>query len=170
MVQKSQKIYPSLIVPRKSDLCYATTNRQEAVIQIASIVDTILVVGSATSSNTGALVKTIKSLEKKVYMLNNVSELKDITIFGEQIAITAGASAPDHIVQEIINEINPKELDFFTNIEEEEYFPLPVELRKIYKNTAVLLNRIFPKSKIKNKSKIFSNDKEWTATDALVSL
>ena len=170
ILEKSQNSYPNLVVPRKSDLCYATTNRQEAVIQISSKVDTVLVVGSATSSNTKSLVKTINSLGKDVHMLNNVDELSQITTIGKQIAITAGASAPDHIVQEIIYKLNPKEIEYFTCIEEEEYFPLPIELRKIYTNTSIILNHIFPKSKTNNTYKIFPNDKEWTATDALIAL
>ena len=142
----------------------------QAVANIATEVDTILVVGSATSSNTKALVSTIKNLGKNVHMLNNVDEINKIKNIGKKIAITAGASAPDHIVQVIINTINPAEIDIFTSIEEDEYFPLPVELRKIYNNTAKLLNHIFPQAQQSKTSKIFSNDKEWTATDALLAL
>lgn len=170
ILDKAQSNYPNLKIPKKNDLCYATTNRQEAVIKVASEVDTILVVGSATSSNTKALVSTIKNLGKNVHMLNNVDEINNIENIGNKIAITAGASAPDHIVQEIINTINPREIDLFTSIEEDEYFPLPVELRKIYNNTAKLLNHIFPQAQKSKTSKIFSNDKEWTATDALLAL
>jgi len=170
ILKRAQSNYPNLRIPKKNDLCYATTNRQEAVIKVASEVDTILVVGSGTSSNTKALVNTIKNLGTNVYMLNNVDEIKKIKNIGQKIAITAGASAPDHIVQEIINTINPREIDIFTSIEEDEYFPLPVELRKIYNNTAKLLNHIFPEAQKAKTSKIFSNDKEWTATDALLAL
>ena len=170
ILETSKDLYPNLIVPRKSDLCYATTNRQEAAKEIAPEVDTILVVGSSTSSNTKALVKTINNLDTEVYMLNNVDEINKIKDLGKRVAITAGASAPDHIVQEIINKINPKKIEYFINTEEEEYFPLPIELRKIYKNTEVLLHQIFPKSKINKSKRTFANDREWTATDALVAL
>ena len=102
-----------------------------------------------------------------LFIAEEIIQFKDL---GKRVAITAGASAPDHIVQEIINKINPKKIEYFVNTEEEEYFPLPIELRKVYKNTEVLLNRIFPKAQLNNSNRIFSNDREWTATDALIAL
>jgi len=170
ILKKSKELYPEIKIPRKSDLCYATTNRQEAVIQIAPKVDTVIVVGSITSSNTNALVNTVKNLDINVLRINNVDELNETHKLGEKIAITAGASAPDHIVEQIISKINPKNIQHFTNIEEEEYFPLPIELRKIQKNLITILNQIFPQLKETNNIPNKVRDRDWTATDALKEL
>ena len=170
ILEKSKKLYPEITIPRKSDLCYATTNRQEAVIQIAHKVATIIVVGSTTSSNTNALVNTVMNLNANVLRVNNVDELDDVSALGESVAITAGASAPDHIVEQIINKISPNTITHFTNIEEEEYFPLPIELRKLHRNISAILYHIFPKSSSTNVKSHKSSDRDWTATDALGEL
>ena len=170
ILEKSKELYPGITIPRKSDLCYATTNRQEAVIQIAPKVDTVIVVGSITSSNTNALVNTVKNLDTNVLRINNVDELDEIHNLGENIAITAGASAPDHIVEQIISKISPNIIQHFTNIEEEEYFPLPIELRKIHKNMTTILNLIFPQLNGTNIPSNKGRDRNWTATDALREL
>ena len=170
ILQKSKILYPNLITPRKSDLCYATTNRQLAVKAIAENVDTIIVVGSSTSSNTNALVNTVNEYNTHSLRINSVDELRACPTLEGDIAITAGASAPDHIVDQIIEEINPETIEVFTNTNEEEYFPLPVELRKIHKNLDLFLNHIFPLAKNTQGNFDISNDKGWTATDALNEL
>ena len=170
ILQKSKSLYPNLITPRKSDLCYATTNRQLAVKAIAEDVDTIIVVGSSTSSNTNALVNTVNEYNTRSLRINSVDELRASPTLEGDIAITAGASAPDHIVNQIIEEINPEIVEVFTNTNEEEYFPLPVELRKIHKNLDLFLNHIFPLAKNTKGDIDISNDKDWTATDALNEL
>lgn len=170
ILNKSKSLYPNLTTPRKSDLCYATTNRQLAVKAIANLVDAIIVVGSSTSSNTNALVNTVEKYQTKALRINSVDELKEHSTLVGNIAITAGASAPDHIVNQIINEINPEKIEVYTNTNEEEYFPLPIELRKIHKNLDIILNYIFPLSKNASSNRDIANDKEWTATDALNEL
>jgi len=170
ILEKSKELYPNITIPRKSDLCYATTNRQEAVIQISPKVDTVIVVGSTTSSNTNALVNTVKSLQVNVLRINSVEELDDIHELGENVAITAGASAPDHIVEQIIKKISPNVIQHFTNIEENEYFPLPIELRKVRKNITTILYHIFPKLSEINVEPYNTSDRDWTATDALREL
>lgn len=163
------KKFPNLNMPRKSDLCYATTNRQEAVINVSSLVDVVLVVGSDTSSNTKALVSTIKSLGKESYRVNTTSEIDKLKLSGKNVAVTAGASAPDHIVQEIIKKLEPKNTEFFENTNETEYFPLPKELRSNITTLSNFLLEIFPSNKV-DPIRSVNKDKQWTATEALSSL
>ena len=77
------------------------------------MVDIVLVVGSDTSSNTKALVSTIKNLGKESYRVNTTEEIDNLDLKDKNVAVTAGASAPDHIVQEIINKLQPKRNNIF---------------------------------------------------------
>ena len=129
IVKKLKARFPSIVGPHKEDICYATTNRQEAVINVSSMVDVVLVVGSDTSSNTKALVSTIRNLGKESFRVNTTEEIDNLDLKDKNVAVTAGASAPDHIVQEIINKLKPNETIYFENTDETEYFPLPKELR-----------------------------------------
>tara|TARA_Y100000741_G_scaffold317668_1_gene264543 strand:- start:530 stop:1561 length:1032 start_codon:yes stop_codon:yes gene_type:complete len=166
---KAKEKYPNLKMPRKNDLCYATTNRQEAIINISDKVNLVIVVGSSTSSNTNALVTSLNNIGKEVYRVETTDDIKNINLENKDIAITAGASAPDHIVQNIVDYINPKKIDYYIDTNETEYFPLPVELRTNIKNLTNFLSSMFPENKIKSEYGI-KNDKSWSATEALTSL
>ena len=169
IMEYSQNKYNKLKMPRKSDLCYATTNRQEAILEILPKVDCVLVVGSENSSNTKALVSMVQNKGVTAYRVDNVKDLDGISLNGN-IAITAGASAPDHIVYEIIDNINPINLEYFKLKEEVEYFPLPQQLRKNIRLISNFLNN-FNESIIKPETTLgINNDKDWTATEALNSL
>ena len=169
IMEYSQNKYNKLKMPRKSDLCYATTNRQEAILEILPKVDCVLVVGSENSSNTKALVSMVQNKGVTAYRVDNVKDLDGISLNGN-IAITAGASAPDHIVYEIIDNINPINLEYFKLKEEVEYFPLPQQLRKNIRLISNFLNN-FNESVNKPDTKLgINNDKDWTATEALNSL
>ena len=169
IMEYSKNKYKQLKMPRKSDLCYATTNRQEAILEIIPKVDCVLVVGSENSSNTKALVTMVQNKGITAYRVDNVKDLDGINLNGN-IAITAGASAPDHIVYEIIDKINPINLEYFKLKEEIEYFPLPQQLRKNIRLISNFLNN-FNESISKPKTKLgINNDKDWTATEALNSL
>ena len=128
IMMSSKDKFKNLNMPRKSDLCYATTNRQNAVLEVLPNVDSVLVVGSENSSNTKALVKMVESKNIKSYRIEDTDDLKNINIDGN-IAITAGASAPDHLVFDIIKELKPDQIIDFNHKNESEYFPLPKELR-----------------------------------------
>ena len=169
ILDKLQKEYQNIELPRKSDLCYATTNRQKALINISDKVDIVFVVGSSTSSNTNALVTTISNLGKEAHRIETLEDLEELDIKNKNVAITAGASAPEHIVNEISNFLNPKNLEFYTDTTEEEYFPLPKELRSNIYGLSKLLKNMFPKN---NKEAVngISKDKSWSATEALSSL
>ena len=169
ILDKAKNEFENIELPRKSDLCYATTNRQKALINISNKVDKVLVVGSSTSSNTNALVTTINNLGKDAYRIETLDDLKNLNLDGTDVAITAGASAPDHIVKEITEHLNPNNLEFYIDTTEEEYFPLPKELRRNITGLSKLLNNMFPKN---NKEALngISKDKSWSATEALSSL
>lgn len=98
-----QKKYPTLIAPPLEDICYATTNRQEAVRALAQEVDLVLVVGSRASSNSNRLVETAKLRGVAAHLIDgpehiDVNWLKDVT----RVGITAGASAPEDVVQSVV--------------------------------------------------------------------
>ena len=169
ILNKAKSEYENLELPRKSDLCYATTNRQKALINISNKVDKVLVVGSSTSSNTNALVTTINNLGKDAYRIETLADLRNLDLDGSDVAITAGASAPDHIVKEITEHLNPNNLEFYIDTTEEEYFPLPKELRRNITGLSKLLKNMFPKND-KDALNGISKDKSWSATEALSSL
>ena len=100
--------YQELELPRKSDLCYATTNRQEAVLEVLSNVEMVLVVGSENSSNTNALVKMVEDNNIKAVRVENPDDIDNIELT-KNIAITAGASAPDHIVCLLYTSPSPRD-------------------------------------------------------------
>ena len=169
ILNKARSEYENIELPRKSDLCYATTNRQKALINISNKVDKVLVVGSSTSSNTNALVTTINNLGKDAYRIETLDDLRNLNLVGKDVAITAGASAPDHIVKEITEHLNPNNLEFYIDTTEEEYFPLPKELRRNITGLSKLLKNMFPKND-KDALNGISKDKSWSATEALSSL
>ena len=166
---KAKDKFPTLKLPRKNDLCYATTNRQKAIINISNKVDLVIVVGSSTSSNTNALVRSLSNIGKEAYRIESIIDLKTIDLDNKDIAITAGASAPDHMVQNIIEFIKPQNINFYNDTDETEYFPLPVELRDNIKNLSNFISAMFPENKTKSEHGV-KNDRTWSATEALSSL
>ena len=169
IMMSSKDKFKNLNMPRKSDLCYATTNRQSAVLEVLPNVDSVLVVGSENSSNTKALVKMVESKNIKSYRIEDTDDLKNINIDGN-IAITAGASAPDHLVFDIIKELEPDQIIDFNHKNESEYFPLPKELRNNVKLISSFLEIFNQSESIPEKKNGILNDKNWSATEALTSL
>ena len=161
--------YQQLELPRKSDLCYATTNRQEAVLEVLSDVEMVLVVGSENSSNTNALVKMVENNDVKAVRVESPDDIDNIELTNN-IAITAGASAPDHLVYDIIKKLNPKDLIDFEFKDEEEYFPLPNQLRKNISNISEFLSLLNNSEKKPDANFGVKNDRNWTATESLASL
>ncbi len=145
--ESAQRKFPDVWMPNRSDLCFATTNRQLAVREVSSRSDVAVVIGSANSSNTIALARTAKRYgAKEVYRINDPSELPD-NISGV-VAVTAGASAPEDLVEAVIAKLDPKAGTEEVNVtEEEEYFPPPPELRDLLKalSAAVALSLLAPK-------------------------
>ena len=169
IMMKSKNKFENLDMPRKSDLCYATTNRQSAILEVLPNVNTVLVVGSENSSNTKALVKMVESKNVQAFRIEDTSDLKEIKINGN-IAITAGASAPDHLVFNIISELKPTQIVDFEHKNESEYFPLPKELRNNVKLISSFLEVFNDSEFVPEKKNGISNDRNWSATEALSSL
>ena len=124
--------YPNLKTARRSDLCYATTNRQTAIRQLAERCDVILVVGSENSSNTQALVRVANKDGTPTYRVDGPGDINQEWLRGASIVgVTAGASAPDQRVREVIAAIEPRDgVSPLSITDEDEYFPLPPSLRR----------------------------------------
>lgn len=124
--------FPLITGPKKDDICYATQNRQDSVKMLAQQCDLVLVVGSPNSSNSNRLREVAKNLGKPAYLIDNATELKPEWLQNKpRVGITAGASAPEVLVQEVIDRL--KELGASTvreaeGIEEKVVFPLPKAL------------------------------------------
>ncbi|MCL5973799.1 MAG: 4-hydroxy-3-methylbut-2-enyl diphosphate reductase [Actinobacteria bacterium] len=135
-------------MPGRSDLCYATTNRQAAIASIAPRVDTLVVIGSANSSNTRALERVARSEGiRRVLRINSEAELPD-DISGV-VGITAGASAAEDVVAKVVERLHPREgSEIVSAVTEDEFFPAPPELRELLTGlsaaTALLLERESP--------------------------
>ena len=123
--------YPDVWSPGRSDLCFATTNRQSALMSIAPRVESLIVIGSANSSNTRALEKlAIEAGCPRVFRINSVEELPD-DLTGI-VGVTAGASAPEDLVQAVVRHLNPSQgVETVRATEEDEYFPPPRNIRDL---------------------------------------
>ena len=134
IVAALQARFPAMVAPHKEDICYATTNRQEAVKAVAPKVDALLVVGSPNSSNTQRLREVGERAGCKLARLVLRADDIDWSEFGaiSSLAITAGASAPEVLVEEIIDAFAARyavEVETISTAEESVFFPLPRELR-----------------------------------------
>ena len=123
--------YPSVWSPGRSDLCFATTNRQSALMEMAPRCDAIVVIGSANSSNTRALEKlAVAAGCPRVYRVNGAEELP--ADLAGTVGVTAGASAPEELVEAIIARLAPLHgVEHMRVTEEDEYFPPPRNIRDL---------------------------------------
>ncbi|NNN07876.1 MAG: 4-hydroxy-3-methylbut-2-enyl diphosphate reductase [Acidimicrobiaceae bacterium] len=131
---------PDIWMPNRSDLCFATTNRQGALREIASSADAVVVIGSANSSNTVALTDVARSVgSPRVFRVNGASELPND--LNGVVAVTAGASAPESLVTQVVEYLNASQgVDTFEFTTEDEYFPPPPELREILRALSATLD------------------------------
>jgi 4-hydroxy-3-methylbut-2-enyl diphosphate reductase len=131
LMESARQRFPDLWMPNRSDLCFATTNRQAALKAIASEADAVVVIGSANSSNTVALETVARASGcPRVLRINEADELPD-DLHGT-VGVTAGASAPEALVQEVISRLAPRNgVTEVTETTEDEYFPPPPELREL---------------------------------------
>ena len=168
VMDEASERFPDLKTARKSDLCYATTNRQAAVQELTSECDLLLVVGSHNSSNTQALVRVSEENDVPAYRIDFASDIKDEWLMGAKVVgVTAGASAPDHLVQEVIDRLDPTNgFEVWSSTEEEEYFPLPPQLRAFVTTLQQLVEAGVTASK-QGEGSWLENDRDWTATEAL---
>ncbi|MCC8372854.1 MULTISPECIES: 4-hydroxy-3-methylbut-2-enyl diphosphate reductase [Photorhabdus] len=125
--------FPNIVGPRKDDICYATTNRQEAVRDLASDADVVLVVGSKNSSNSNRLAELAQRVGKPAYLIDSAEDIKEEWITGiSLVGVTAGASAPDILVQQVIERLKYLGADSVQELhgrEENIVFEVPKELR-----------------------------------------
>ena len=132
IVEALTKKFPSIVQPRKQDICYATQNRQDAVKFMAPQVELVIVVGSTTSSNSNRLRELSEKLGVPSYMVDAPEQLKPEWFVGKKrVGLTAGASAPESLAQAIvarIQEFGPRSVRALAGVVEDVTFSLPKNL------------------------------------------
>lgn len=132
IVEALTKKFPKIVQPRKQDICYATQNRQDAVKFMAPQVEVVIVVGSATSSNSNRLRELAEKLGVPAYMVDAPEQLKPEWFVGKKrVGLTAGASAPESLAQSIvkrIQEFGPRQVRPLDGVVEDVTFSLPKNL------------------------------------------
>ncbi len=132
IVARLKERFPLIRGPKSQDICYATENRQMAVKGVAQFCDLLLVVGSANSSNSKRLVEVGQNYAVKSYLVNDWEEVKSEWLEGvNNVGVTAGASAPEHLVEAIVMELKAHgfgEMEEVEMVEEDVRFSLPSEL------------------------------------------
>jgi 4-hydroxy-3-methylbut-2-en-1-yl diphosphate reductase len=123
--------FPDVWTPGRSDLCFATTNRQAALMELAHRCDVVVVIGSANSSNTRALEQLAREEGcERVFRVNAVEELPDD--LAGTVGVTAGASAPEELVDAVLEFLAPRAgVELVDVTEEDEYFPPPRNIREL---------------------------------------
>lgn len=135
VIRRLEERFPHIEHPPKEDICYATTNRQHAVRELIDQADLLLVLGSQNSSNSRRLMEIGQAAGKRAHLIDRRQELQAEWFAGvETVLVTAGASAPEVVVQEVIDHICDHygaTIDEVTTREEHVTFPLPRELRTL---------------------------------------
>ncbi|HJV52496.1 MAG TPA: 4-hydroxy-3-methylbut-2-enyl diphosphate reductase [Noviherbaspirillum sp.] len=129
IVAALKRKFPNISEPKRGDICYATTNRQEAVKFMAPQVDLVIVVGSPNSSNSNRLREVAEKKGTAAYMVDNASQINPSWLEGRsRVGVTAGASAPEVLVQAVIDrlkELGAKSVRPLAGVEENVTFPMP---------------------------------------------
>lgn len=132
IVARLKERFPSIQGPKAQDICYATENRQLAVKAVVPLCQVLLVVGSQNSSNSRRLVEVCEKMGVPAYLIDDLSEVRAEWLEGiETVAVTAGASAPENLVEELIGSLQRRGFDQLEEMEIKEEnvrFNLPVEL------------------------------------------
>ena len=134
IIAKLKEKFPNIIGPEAGDLCYATGNRQAAVLDLCSQVDLLLVVGAKNSSNSSRLMELGLEQGIKSHLIESVHDLDPEWFQGvETVGLSSGASAPEILVQEVVDWIKakytPVEVENFVKLVESTKFNLPKELQ-----------------------------------------
>ena len=160
--------FPSLWMPGRSDLCFATTNRQDALAEIAPRSDSVVVIGSPNSSNTVALVKMAAAAGcSRIQRINDVAELP--ADLAGVVGVTAGASAPESLVRAVLDRLDPVEgVEEVSVIDEDEYFPPPAELRHLLRG--MLAGLAVGLGGPLEPGPLLSGDRDLAAADVLAGL
>ncbi len=167
VMDDAKAAYPDLWTARRSDLCYATTNRQAAVNRLVEECDLILVVGSENSSNTQALVRVARDRGVAAHRIDGADEIDPEWLAGaEVVGLTAGASAPDHLVQEVIETVDARlGFELLRVTDEDEYFPLPPQLRSLITTLQALVEASLTAPA--TGGGWMEDDRAWSASQAL---
>lgn len=135
VIERLRQRFPEIACPPKEDICYATTNRQEAVSALAPLADVVLVLGSQNSSNSRRLQEIAAELGKPSHLIDGAAEIQpEWFVACKTVLITAGASAPEAVVEECVNFLIERfgaAVEQVTIREEHVHFPIPRELRSL---------------------------------------
>src|SRR5262245_58232243 len=134
-IEAIKKRFPKVRFPTKDDICYATTNRQNAVSEFSPQVDLVLVIGSKNSSNSQRLVERAKEAGKAAYLIDDESEIDPAWFAGKNaVLVTAGASAPEHLVKNLLDRLKREfaaTVETRTLVEEDVSFELPKSVKSL---------------------------------------
>ena len=134
IINRLRERFPSIIGPRTDDICYATTNRQAAVKQMAPHCDLVLVIGSRNSSNSNRLVEVAREHGAASHLIDNESQVEEAWLDGvETVGITSGASAPEELVRRLVEFFRARGVDDvseFEVVQEDVRFMLPKTIRQ----------------------------------------
>jgi 4-hydroxy-3-methylbut-2-enyl diphosphate reductase len=169
LMESARRRFPDLWMPNRSDLCFATTNRQAALKAIADRSDAVVVIGSANSSNTVALEKVARASGcPTVVRVNEAGEVPgDLT---GTVGVTAGASAPEALVTEVLERLAPASgVEVVSVTTEDEYFPPPPELRELLRALGTTLG-VLSASPAPTSADPVAEDRSTSAADVLETL
>src|ERR671930_2197219 len=134
IIARLRERFPGIVGPRTDDICYATTNRQAAVRQMARECDLVLVIGSRNSSNSNRLVEVARAHGAESHLIDNELQVSEEWLEGKRtVGITSGASAPEELVQRLVEFFRARgtqEVSEFEVVQEDVRFMLPKEIRK----------------------------------------
>src|SRR3954471_12702973 len=134
IIARLRERFPAITGPRTDDICYATTNRQAAVRQLARECDLVLVIGSRNSSNSNRLVEVARDFGADSYLIDNESQVREEWLDGKRVVgITSGASAPEELVQALVDFFRARGVEDVAELEvvqEDVRFMLPREIRR----------------------------------------
>jgi 4-hydroxy-3-methylbut-2-enyl diphosphate reductase len=159
--------FPDVWTPGRSDLCFATTNRQAALMELAHRCDVVIVIGSGNSSNTRALEQLAREEGcERVYRVNSVDELPgDLSGI---VGVTAGASAPEELVDQVLDFLAPaRGVELVDVTEEDEYFPPPRNIRELQTSIETAATALLGGSLLDRPG---MDDRSLGASDVLASL
>jgi 4-hydroxy-3-methylbut-2-enyl diphosphate reductase len=139
IIEKLKERFPEITGPKTDDICYATTNRQRAVKELAKHCDLVLVIGSTNSSNSNRLVEVARELGCDSYLIDNHTQVEEAWLEGmETVGITSGASAPEELVESLVEffrERGVEQVEELRVIDEDVRFMLPGKIREEIANS-----------------------------------
>jgi 4-hydroxy-3-methylbut-2-enyl diphosphate reductase len=140
IIARLRERFPKIIGPRRDDICYATTNRQAAVKQLAERCDLVLVIGSRNSSNSNRLVEVAREQGTRAQLVDNETQVREEWLEGVRVlGITSGASAPDELVARLVDFFKArgtKDVEELKVVQEDVRFMLPKAIRQALQATA----------------------------------